>query len=138
MGQKKAKNHHVSLGKSRLTRAALPFSATSVLVPQVSAWYLKFQPALTTQGHKREQSVLHAQPLHTLRSPPPTSARLFLSVLCAREHAHCVCFWVFWGQEVRGVAADSGAWNTIYPILLAASRDGATTRVHLSGASARR
>jgi len=27
MGQKKAKNHHVSFGKSRLARAALPFSA---------------------------------------------------------------------------------------------------------------
>jgi len=25
MGQKKAKNHHVSFGKSRLARAALPF-----------------------------------------------------------------------------------------------------------------
>jgi hypothetical protein len=41
-------------------------------------------------------------------------------------------------QEVRGVAADSGAWNTIYPILLAAMHDGAATCVHLSGASARR
>jgi len=28
MGQKKAKNHHVSFGKSRLARAAHPFSAT--------------------------------------------------------------------------------------------------------------
>jgi len=28
MGQKKAKNHHVSFGKSRLARAALPFSAS--------------------------------------------------------------------------------------------------------------
>jgi len=27
MGQKKAKNHHDSFGKSRLARAALPFSA---------------------------------------------------------------------------------------------------------------
>jgi len=27
MGRKKAKNHHVSFGKSRLARSALPFSA---------------------------------------------------------------------------------------------------------------
>jgi len=31
MGQKKAKNHHVSFGKSRLARAALPFSAHLLL-----------------------------------------------------------------------------------------------------------
>ena len=33
MGQKKAKNHHVSFEKSRLARAAPPFSATNFLSP---------------------------------------------------------------------------------------------------------
>ena len=60
------------------------------------SWYLKFQPALTTQGHKREQSVLHAQPLHTLRSPPPTGERS--SPSCIRV---CVCVCVC----VRGLCA---------------------------------
>ena len=55
------------------------------------SWYLKFQPALTTQGHKREQSVLHAQPLHPLRSPPPTGERSSPSCICV---CVCVCAWL--------------------------------------------
>ena len=63
MGQKKANNRHVSFGKSRLARAALPFS-----------WNVGF----ATRGSRAREALFHAL-VRTIALP--STLRMSLSVI---------------------------------------------------------